>query len=86
LIYKYELLMIFAIMLWLYIIVCFGSFLLVFWVMFQAIRRNHFPPNNNDDDGGIGGSDLPIIDIPPGGKMEDILTDRWYDDVPIFPK
>ncbi|MDX1902570.1 MAG: hypothetical protein SFU27_00305 [Thermonemataceae bacterium] len=49
-------------------------------VMLKTLRQNQFPPDS-DDDGGIGGGgDFPIIDLPPGGKIEDILVDRWHGD------
>ncbi len=49
-------------------------------IMLRGFRRNSFPPDS-DDDGGIGGgNDFPIIDLPPGGKIEDLLVDRWHGD------
>ncbi|WP_448530686.1 hypothetical protein [Raineya sp.] len=49
-------------------------------IMLRNLRRNPFPPDS-DDDGGIGGNnDFPIIDLPPGGKIEDLLVDRWHGD------
>jgi len=63
-----------------YFSVCMISFLLITWIMVRTINRSNFPPNNDDDGGMPGGNDFPIIDLPPGGKLEDVLVDRWYDD------
>lgn len=49
-------------------------------IMLKGFKRNSFPPDS-DDEGGIGGgNDFPIIDLPPGGKIEDLLVDRWHGD------
>jgi len=59
------------------------SFLVVAtWAMLKTINKTKFPPNNDDDGGLYGGLDHPVIDLPPGGTVDDLLTDRWYDDVP----
>lgn len=42
--------------------------------------------NKNDDDGGLPTENLPLIDIPPSCELEDMLIDRWYDDVPTSRK
>ncbi|EAY31078.1 hypothetical protein M23134_07486 [Microscilla marina ATCC 23134] len=47
----------------------------------SIIRRDGYPPNNDDDGGMPGGNDFPIIGLPPGGNIEDLLVDRWHDDV-----
>lgn len=58
-------------------------------IMLNGFKRNSLPPDS-DDEGGIGGgNDFPIIDLPPGGKIEDLLVDRWHGDkvskkTPIF--
>jgi hypothetical protein len=65
-----------------YFIVCLFCFSLITWAMVRSIiRRDGFPPNNDDDGGMPGGNDFPIIGLPPGGKVEDLLVDRWHDDV-----
>ncbi|NJO02207.1 MAG: hypothetical protein HC880_11425 [Bacteroidia bacterium] len=64
-----------------YFLICTVSFFVITWVMIRSIRGSNFPPNNDDDGGMPGGNDFPLIDLPPGGKIEDILVDRWYDDV-----
>jgi hypothetical protein len=69
-------------MLGIFIYLAFFSamFSIVAVVMLRNFRRNPFPPDS-DDDGGIGGgNDFPIIDLPPGGKIEDLLVDRWHGD------
>lgn len=49
-------------------------------IMLKGFKGNSFPPDS-DDEGGIGGgNDFPIIDLPPGGKIEDLLVDRWHGD------
>ncbi|GAB4130413.1 MAG: hypothetical protein OHK0045_07450 [Raineya sp.] len=49
-------------------------------IMLKGFKRNSLPPDS-DDEGGIGGgNDFPIIDLPPGGKIEDLLVDRWHGD------
>jgi hypothetical protein len=47
--------------------------------MIRTIRNTNYPPNNDDDGGMPGDNDFPIIDLPPGGKIEDLLVDRWHD-------
>jgi hypothetical protein len=64
-----------------YFLICMVSFSLVTWVMIKSIRGSNYPPNNDDDGGMPGGNNFPIIDLPPGGKWEDLFVDRWYDDV-----
>jgi hypothetical protein len=55
-------------------------FTIVAILMLRNFKNNSFPPDS-DDDGGIGGgNDFPIIDLPPGGKIEDLLVDRWHGD------
>lgn len=49
--------------------------------MIKTLRGNNYPPNNDDDGGLFGGNDFPLIDLPPGGKIEDILVDRCYEDI-----
>lgn len=68
-------------MILIYFMICVVSFSLITWVMVKTITRNTFPPSGDDDGGTMGGNDFPIIDLPPGGKIEDLLVDRWYDDV-----
>lgn len=49
-------------------------------VMLRNLRRSSFPPDS-DEDGGIGnGGDFPIIGVPPGGTIEDLLVDRCHGD------
>jgi hypothetical protein len=63
-----------------YFSVCIIGFGIMLWIMFYSLKNPKFPPNNNDDDGGLPrGGDLPIIDLPPSGKIEDLLTDRWFE-------
>ena len=73
-------------MLVIYVSICL-FFLLVSWKTIKIMKKYNFPNNNsNDDEGGtLGSHDFPIIDIPPGAKLEDILVDKWYDDVIIRP-
>lgn len=65
-----------------YFLICTFSFSVITWVMIKSIRGNNYPPNNDDDGGMPGNNDFPLIDLPPGGRIEDLLVDRWYDDVP----
>ncbi len=65
-----------------YFVICLVCFSLITWVMIRSIiKRNDYPPNNDDDGGMPGGNDFPIISLPPGGKIDDLLVDRWHDDV-----
>jgi hypothetical protein len=48
--------------------------------MVRTIRNSNLPPNNDDDGGMPRDNDFPLIDLPPGGSIEDLLVDRWYDE------
>lgn len=48
--------------------------------MIKAIRRSQLPPDSDDDGGMSDDNNFPIIDLPPGDKLEDILVDRWHED------
>lgn len=62
-----------------YFSVCLLGLSLMIWVMFISSQKYKSPPND-DDEGGIGkGGNLPIIDLPPSGKIDDILVDRWFE-------
>lgn len=63
-----------------YFSVCLLGFILMFWVLLLSLKKDKYPPND-DEDGGIGkGGNLPIIDLPPSGKIDDLLVDRWFED------
>lgn len=64
-----------------YFLLCTFSFSVITWVMIKSIKNSNYPPNNDDDGGMPGNHDFPLIDLPPGGKLEDLLVDRWYDDL-----
>lgn len=68
-------------MIMIYFVVSLLSFSLITWVMIRSINRSNFPPNNDDDGGLPPENDFPIIDLPPGGRVEDILVDRWHGDI-----
>ncbi|MGD1841737.1 MAG: hypothetical protein ACFB0B_12695 [Thermonemataceae bacterium] len=53
--------------------------------MLRTISRSNYPPDNDDDGGMPGDNNFPIIDLPPGGTIEDILADRWHGDI-VMPK
>lgn len=57
------------------------TFTVITWMMISVIYNSQFPPGNDDDGGLFGDQDLPLIDIPPGGTVDDILVDRWHEDV-----
>ncbi len=68
-------------MAFMYFLLCLLCFSLVVWVMLQSITKTDSRPDNNDEDGGLpGDGNFPIIDLPPGGKIEDLLVDRWHGD------
>jgi hypothetical protein len=69
------------IMLIVYFLICTVGFSVITWVMIKTIKGSNFPPNSDDDGGMPGNNDFPLIDLPPGGKIEDLLVDRWHDDV-----
>ncbi|NJL14223.1 MAG: hypothetical protein HC913_15245 [Microscillaceae bacterium] len=61
-------------------ILCFllatAGFTLITWLTLESIGRSR-PSSSNDDDGGLFQSpDFPLIDLPPGGVIEDLLADR----------
>ena len=64
-----------------YLMICTISFSMVTWVMIRAIRNINYPPNNDDDGGMPRQNDFPLIDLPPGGSIEDLLVDRWHDNI-----
>jgi hypothetical protein len=69
-----------CVMAFMYFLMCLAMFSFLTWVMVKILGNPDFP--KDDDDGGIsGGNNFPIIDLPPGGKIEDILTDRWHGDI-----
>jgi hypothetical protein len=47
--------------------------------MIRSIRNLNQPPNNDDDGGMPNNNDFPLIDLPPGGKIEDLFVDRWHE-------
>lgn len=62
-----------------YFSICAFAFVLLMWVMFFSLKKDNFPPND-DEDGGIGkGGNLPIIGLPPSGKIDDLLVDRYFE-------
>jgi hypothetical protein len=68
-------------MVFMYFLLCLLCFSLITWVMLQSITKTNSRPDNNDDDGGLpGDGNFPIIDLPPGGKIEDLMVDRWHGD------
>lgn len=73
-------------MTFLYFIICTMSFFLVAWIMIRSLRNSNYPPNNDDDGGMSGNTDFPLIDLPPGGKYEDLFVDRWYENAPQSSK
>lgn len=62
----------------LYFIACVCCFSLIAWIMVRSIGRPNFPSDGDDDGGLPGNGGLPIIDLPPGGCIEDLLLDRWH--------
>ncbi len=64
-----------------YFFICTISFSVITWIMIRSINSSNYPPNNDDDGGLPGDNDFPLIDLPPGGTIEDLLVDRWHDDV-----
>ncbi|MCS6820977.1 MAG: hypothetical protein NZ551_03825 [Microscillaceae bacterium] len=60
------------------------SFSIIVWIMLKSMRGGYYPPNN-DDEGGISNQNFPIIDLPPGGQIQDLLVDRWHGDK-VTPK
>ena len=60
--------------------ICTISFSLITWMMIKAIYNSQYPPNNDDDGGLPNGNDFPLIDLPPGGSIEDLFVDRWPED------
>ena len=68
-------------MIWAYLlfsVLCFG---LMIWVLFKTMSHNLPPPDEGDDEGGLPRNNFPIIDIPPGSRLEDILVDRAVGDM-----
>ena len=62
--------------------ICTLSFSLITWMMIKAIYNSQYPPNNDDDGGLPDGNDFPLIDLPPGGSIEDLFVDRWPEETP----
>lgn len=69
------------------------SALCLFIILFSLRRmktsitfKSNSSNNRNDDEGGLPTENLPLIDIPPSCELEDMLVDRWYDDVPTSRK
>jgi hypothetical protein len=62
----------------LYFLACVCCFSVIAWIMVRSIGKPDFPSDGDDDGGLPGNGGLPIIDLPPGGKSEDLLMDRWY--------
>lgn len=50
------------------------------WVLLEMIQNLDTPPQNDDEGGLAIENDFPIIDLPPGGTIEDLLVDRWHGD------
>ncbi len=62
-----------------YVSICIVAITLLMWVTYASLKKDNYPPND-DEDGGINkGGNLPIIDLPPSGRIEDILVDRWFE-------
>ncbi len=62
----------------LYFLTTTFGFTIFTWFILEMIRQVDNPPSE-DDEGGLGiANDFPIIDLPPGGSIDDLLVDRWH--------
>ncbi len=50
------------------------------WVLLEMIQKLDMPPKDDDEGGLAIENDFPIIDLPPGGTLDDLLVDRWHGD------
>lgn len=59
-----------------YITFCSFFVFAVAWVMIRAFREKQAPPGGDDGFGGTDNTGLPVVDLPPGARLSDWLTDR----------
>jgi len=67
-------------MIFMYFLVATFGFTLFTWFFLELIRQAD-NSHRGDDEGGLSvENDFPIIDLPPGGTIEDLLVDRGHGD------
>jgi len=65
-----------AILIFHYILLCSVSALCVGWFVLNSYKTGPHPPDSDDGHGGLGDAGLPIVVIPPGCTLKDLLVDR----------
>ncbi|MGB3617439.1 MAG: hypothetical protein WBA12_04925 [Catalinimonas sp.] len=68
-----------------YFLVCAISIILFTWIIIRLLKQTKFPPNNDDNGGSADDANLPIIDLPPGSHVDDLLIDRLPEDFSPLP-
>ena len=69
-----------------YLLVCSISIVLFTWIIVRLLKQTKYPPNNDDNGGSADDTNLPIIDLPPGTRIDDLLVDRLPDDIVFRPR
>lgn len=64
-----------------YFFLAIFSFAFITWMMIESLGTGNYPSNGDDDGGLYDTPDFPLIDVPPGGSIDDLLVDRMPEDI-----